>query len=128
MPAIVLLAAAILMALIWATDLTATLGAHPWWSGKVVWIGAPIGLALAWALTMRFGAGLRSALFLLALGLAGSAAYFGKVVFVTSFAGNTLAGQFWFFGWIASMAALAGLLANVFARLYGWIRARQPEA
>ena len=127
MPAIVFLPAAIVMALIWATDLTATLGAHPWWSGKVVWIGAPIGFALAWALTLRFGARLRLALFLLALGLAGSAAYFGKVVFVNSFAENTLAGQFWFFGWIACMAALAGLLANVVGRLHGWIRPRQPE-
>ena len=58
--------------------------------------------------------------------LAGSAAYFGKMVFVNSYAENTLAGRFWFFGWIASMAALAGLLATVFARLHGWIRARQP--
>lgn len=128
MPPIALLPAAALMALIWATDLTATLGAHPWWSAKVVWIGAPIGLALAWGLSLRLGAEARLAMFLLALGLAGSAAYFGKMIFVNSYAENTLAGRFWFFGWIASMAALAGLLVTLSARLLGWIRARQPDA
>jgi len=108
-----LIPALVLMALVWAIDLPATLGAHPWWSGKAVWIGTPVGLALAWLISLQLGPGGRLVVLGVALILAGASAYFGKQVFVNSFGDNALAGRFWFFGWIASMGALAALLATL---------------
>ena len=105
-----LLPAALLLALVWATDLTAILGAHPWWSGKVVLIGAALGLALVWLASLRIAALPLTLTFLVATGLAGAAAVLGKRAFVASFGDNALAGQFWFFGWVATMAALAALV------------------
>ena len=123
-----LIFAVVLMAVAWAFDLPATLGAHPWWSGKAVLIGAPVGLVLAWVLALRFGPGARMAVIGVALILAGASAYYGKQVFVSSFGDNALAGRFWFFGWIASMAALSAALSTVGDLILARVRAASPEA
>ncbi len=103
-----------LSATLWAINLPVYLGAHPWWSQKVVLIGAPIGLVIGAAL---WGSTLAQRWRLLiaatALVLAGLSAYFGKAGFVASYAEDALAGRFWFFGWIALAAALAGLTLSV---------------
>lgn len=93
---------------------TAWLGAHPWWSINIAWIGAPLGLTLA---MVAVATGLRrrvavagSAILLVFAGLCG---HFGKAEFAASFAENGLAGRFWYYGWIGVLAALTLLLALV---------------
>lgn len=88
------------------------LGAHPFWSLKIAWIGVPFGLMLALLLRRRtwikrivgFG-------FLLAV--AGFAAHMGRLRFAASFAEDQLAGQFWFFGWIGVAVFLTALVASL---------------
>ncbi len=104
-----------LVALIWATDLPATLGAHPQWSGKSALIGAPIGLALAWIAAMWIAAVPRLVIFTGVTAFAAAAAFFGKRAFVASFGDSALAGQFWFFGWIGTMAGVAALALTLAA-------------
>ena len=113
------------MATIWLTDLTQTLGAHPWWSGKVVLIGAPIGLVLAIVLGYVLAPRWRAALFAVATLAAFWVATTGKAGFAASFAEDTFAGQMWFFGWIATAASLAGFLYAV-AALVDLRKARTP--
>lgn len=96
----------------WILDLPRELGAHPWWSQKVVMSGALIGLAggLAanWVLNGR-----RITAFLLLIGtLIGFAiAKYGQTEFAASYAEDALAGQLWYFGWhltcILSFATVA---------------------
>ncbi len=98
------------MAVIWLADLTRILGAHPWWSGKVVLIGAPVGLGLAFALGYVLAPRWRAALFVAATVAAVRVATTGKAGFAASYAEDRFAGQMWYFGWIATAAALAGFL------------------
>ena len=111
------------MAVLWLVDATRLLGAHPWWSGKVVYFGAPIGVILAafggpwlrlrWRLSVFAGATL----------LAFWVAYSGKAGFTASYAEDHFAGRMWFFGWIATMAGLAAftytLAQAIFAKHFG---------
>ena len=89
-----------------------SLGAHPFWSVKVAWIGAPIGIAAAFLFRsvpwMR-----RIGMFLVLLILAGFAAHQGRLNFAASFAENQLAGLFWFYGWIAVAGASTALIASL---------------
>jgi len=101
--------------LIWATDLPETLGAHPWWSEKSVLIGAPVGLALAWGAGLWIAALPRLVIFATFTACAAAAAFFGKRAFVASFGDSTLAGQFWYFGWIGVMAGVAALAMTLSA-------------
>ncbi|WP_152618567.1 hypothetical protein [Leisingera sp. ANG-Vp] len=95
-------------------NLTAGLGAHPWWAAKVIWLGALPGLALALAAWR-----LQLPRWLAAAGFAGFAAgaytvaSAGKTRFAASYAEDLLAGQFWYFGWIAVCALAAAALATV---------------
>ena len=107
-----LAAAATIPVLLAYSGATTWLGAHPWWSVSIAWIGAPIGLTLAIVAVVM---GLRRPLTIIAaamlLILAGLSAHFGKAEFAASFAENGLAGRFWYFGWIGVMAALPVMLA-----------------
>ena len=116
---IALIPAAALMGLIWATQLPVTLGAHPWWSARTVLIGAPIGLILAWLAALHLPTLPRVVIFASATALAGAAAVFGKRAFVASFGDDTMAGQFWFFGWIGIMAGVAALALTLAAIAIG---------
>ncbi len=95
-------------------NLTAGLGAHPWWAGKVIWLGALPGLALALAARL-----LHLPRWLAAAGFAvfGAAAFAiaaaGKAQFAASYAENLLAGKFWYFGWIAVCTLTAATLATL---------------
>ncbi|WP_052261726.1 hypothetical protein [Leisingera sp. ANG-M1] len=95
-------------------NLTAALGAHPWWAGKVIWLGALPGLAVALA-----AGRLQLPRWLTAGGFAafGAAAFAvastGKARFAASYAEDLLAGQFWYFGWIAVCMLAAAALATV---------------
>lgn len=94
-----------------------TLGAHIWWDKKTALIGAPIGVFLSmglaeiWAHHKR-----RTTLWAIALGISIAAAKYGQVAFVTSYGENALAGQFWYFGWIAISLTLAAVIASILRR------------
>ena len=96
--------------------LTETLGAHPFWSISVAWIGVPVGLVLA-ILVKRMGlAWVYRVLAFLALAIAAYAvAVTGKERFAASFAEDTMAGRMWYFGWIAICGFVAALVAALFS-------------
>jgi len=75
-------------------------------------VGLRVGLVVAF-LTGFLGLSktLRIGLFAVATLGAFYAATQGKTVFVNSYAENGLAGRFWYFGWIGTMAAVTGLIA-----------------
>ena len=96
------------------TGLPAALGAHPWWAEKVVWIGVPVGFSLAataWILKLPGGirklgfAGLTLAAFLVADS--------SKMRFADSYAEDMMAGQLWYFSWIATCALAFATLASI---------------
>ncbi|WP_424970950.1 hypothetical protein [Dinoroseobacter sp. S76] len=100
------------------TGLPRTLGAHPFWATQVLWIGAPIGLLLALLATLR-GHGRLGLLGGIALSAAayGTATY-GRIAFAASYAEDALAGQLWYFGWIALATGAALALASLPAQIY----------
>ncbi len=113
MRALVLVLPILVMALIWVIDLPTSLGAHPWWSGKTVLIGTPVGLAIAWGFAHLSAPRARIFVQLIFVLFAVSAAYFGKLEFVSSYGDNAAAGAFWYYGWIAISAATSGLIYTV---------------
>ena len=94
----------------------ARLGAHPFWADLTApALGLVVG-ALGYAVGIwRFRVGLIA--MALVLAGAGAAAHFGKRAFVASYAENALAGDFWFFGWIALCGASVALLGMVLDRV-----------
>lgn len=96
-------------------DLPRQFGAHPWWSIKSIWLGAPAGLLLALA---AWVGGLSQRLRLLGFSglsaLAFTAAKLGQTRFAASYAEDALAGQMWYFGWIATCAFVAAIQTSVF--------------
>lgn len=90
-------------------------GAHPFWSGNVLFLGGTLGIFGASAFAV-FGSHIRLliplAVFDATFFFGAVAAYLGKIEFAKSYAENTLAGHFWFFGWIAVVAGLSGLIAT----------------
>lgn len=98
------------------TGLFANLGAHPFWSnvtapGLGILFGAVVYLVGLWRIRVGLIAG-----GVLLLGAALSARL-GKQVFVASYAENALAGEFWFFGWIAICGALVALVGLAIDRM-----------
>ena len=92
------------------------LGAHPFWSVSVAWIGVPVGLILAIAIKyLGLGWTQRVLLFLVCLVAAYALASFGKARFAASFAEDATAGRLWYFGWIAAAAFAAALIAATFS-------------
>lgn len=97
-----------------AVDLTKLLGAHPWWSASVLWIGAAVGSVLyasATALNARTGIMILTFSILTLAGFA--IATWGKARFAASFAEDAVAGQMWYFGWIATCAFVAAALISL---------------
>ncbi|AML51373.1 hypothetical protein [Falsihalocynthiibacter arcticus] len=96
-------------------------GAHPYWSGKVLFIGGVIGI-LGASVFAVFGSHIRMViplfLFDTVLVFGAISAYMGKMKFAESYVENALAGQFWFLGWIAIAAGMSGLIAT--AARYLW--------
>lgn len=112
-------ATALLAAIASVTQSATVLGAHPWWAGQVVMIGAPIGIVLGlllWA--RRLKRGLRLGLGGVAVVAAFGVAKYGQIGFANSYAEDHLAGQLWYSGWIATAAA-ATLLLMAAARSRG---------
>lgn len=90
-------------------------GAHPYWASKVLFIGGAIGIFTASAFSV-FASNVKIliplVLFDLVFVVGAISTYVGKAKFAESFAENALAGQFWFFGWVAIAAGLSGLIAT----------------
>ena len=111
-PAVLALVVAIAVPLLLAySGLTIRLGAHPKWAMSTALIGAAVGLLVALGLG---AAPLRRVISIVvaatAIILAGVAAYFGKEIFVASYAENGLAGHFWYYGWIGGLAGVTVLI------------------
>ena len=94
--------------------LTQRFGAHPQWAETVLLIGAPGGLALGY---MLYSVGLpRPLRVVFAAAAAGTAFYLareGQAAFAASFAEDQVAGQLWFFGWIAACMGGAATLTSL---------------
>jgi hypothetical protein len=102
---------AILAVIAASTGIATQLGAHPWWAGQVVMVGAPIGIVLGLALWgLRLNRVLRLSLAVIALAAAFGVAKYGQTGFANSYAEDQLAGKLWFMGWIATSAAVSLLL------------------
>jgi hypothetical protein len=95
------------------TELTLALGAHPWWATQVIWLGLGLGILLGVILwSLRFSRTTRL-LSLVGLTLAAFAtAHTGKARFAASYAEDALAGQMWYFGWIATCSFALAVLAT----------------
>ena len=99
--------------ILYATGLTHTLGAHPWWAVKIIWIGLCLGLlvsAILWAtrLLKPVRVIVLSGLTLVAFAIAN----IGKTRFVASYAEDAIAGQMWYFGWMATCTFFLAVLAT----------------
>ena len=92
--------------------LTRALGAHPFWSAKIAWIGAPVGLVLALG-ALRLPKLVAAGGFALLTVASLAVAQYGKTGFAASFAEDRFAGQLWYFGWIATAAFFAAALATL---------------
>jgi hypothetical protein len=103
------LIAACLVCLLAYLGMTQALGAHPWWAFDVALYGAVPGILLAVGLAYVT----RFALFFAAfdLALSGAIVWWGKRMFVVANGDNALAGQMWFFGWIAVCACAVAVIA-----------------
>lgn len=108
------MAAILLLVSIWL-NLPEAFGAHPFWSGQVLFIGGMIGIIAASAFAV-FAIDLKLiiplAIFDSLFFFGAVAAYFGKSAFAASYAENSFAGSAWYFGWIALAAGLSGLIAT----------------
>ena len=112
-PALVAVAIGALGAYLWG--LTQLFGAHPFWVDNVLFIGAPIGLILGLVFT-RVPYVVSLAILTVATLLSIAATYWGKRRFAASYAEDALAGQFWYFGWIAICIFLSALICRAMIR------------
>lgn len=102
---------ALALAAAWALDLPKALGAHPWWSGDVLLYGGLPGVVLSLALLWFTGRRVPVAAgFTVLTALAWATATVGQMRFAASYAEDALAGQAWFFGWIATALCAAAAL------------------
>jgi hypothetical protein len=103
------LLAACLVCLLAYFGATQALGAHPWWAFDVALYGVVPGIVLSVGLASVT----RFAVFFAAfdLALSGAIVWWGKRMFVAASGDNALAGQMWFFGWIAVCACAVAVIA-----------------
>ena len=118
------LIAALLMAALIALDIARPLGAHPWWSQKTLLIGAPLGLILATLANLKLRPLPLAISFAIATALAFATAKYGQTQFAASYAEDQFSGKLWYFGWIATGAALA---ATLIATLTALARTRRAS-
>ncbi|WP_461406157.1 hypothetical protein [Falsiruegeria mediterranea] len=98
-----------------ALDLPKMLGAHPWWSVKVIWIGLTIGLGIfAIGAALKLSGRVTSVGFTVLTIASYAVATLGKTRFAASYAEDAIAGQMWYFGWIATCAFTAAALLSLF--------------
>lgn len=92
------------------------LGAHPFWSVRIGYIGIGVGLVLSLA-AQGLGAGARgrAGMFAILLVAAAATAIYGKAGFAASFAEDRFAGTLWYYGWIGICTALFALIAALIA-------------
>lgn len=93
--------------------------AHPFWALQGALIGGAIGVVAGLLLGQRRGWALWAGLVLLAA--TGGITLYGKAGFAASYAEDALAGKIWYFGYFATMAALAFTLSRLLLAL------KQPD-
>lgn len=99
-----------------AMGLLTALGAHPRWTYTVPLLGL-VPAAVLYAIGLRYTVpGLILSLVLLIACLV--AARIGASLFINSYAENTLAGRFWYFGWIGAAGADTAFLGLLFQRVF----------
>ena len=105
------------MALIYVFAVPKFFGAHPWWAQKVVLIGTPIGLVFATMFRVTMASYILRVVITLVItiGLYMVASSAGEQ-FAASYAEDTIAGSFWYLGWIATSASLSALILSVLSR------------
>ncbi|MCP5075419.1 MAG: hypothetical protein GY947_19270 [Rhodobacteraceae bacterium] len=107
-------AAVIIFALLGGSN---ALGAHHFWAVKTAVVGAPAGAVLAIVLWLIWRTKRpRVILFALLVLACFTLAHFGKTQFAASYGDDVLAGKLWYFGWIATSGAVAGLLTSILGR------------
>lgn len=94
------------------------LGAHPWWSAKVLWTGGSVGVALgiltAWGVSSRSNyRGVALIGLVVATIAAFATARYGQTQFAASYAEDAFAGKLWFFGWHSTCAFTMATLTLV---------------
>jgi hypothetical protein len=96
--------------------LAESLGAHPFWSISIAWLGVPFGLIVAlatkwldWSWLLRVSIGI------VGLGIAYAVATYGKSAFAASYAEDVLAGRMWYFGWVGVAIFATVLVAALFS-------------
>lgn len=121
-----LVGAAIIIWLLEFSGFWLWLGTHPFWSGKVAYIGIGIGIVLSlivFVISRRTGMDNGKVLIGL-IALTGVvtviALFYGKAEFVASFAENRFAGKVWFYGFM-------GMIGSAFATLVQISRVLKPE-
>lgn len=123
-PLLPALIAALVMAALIALDIARPLGAHPWWSQKTLLIGTPIGLTLATFADLKLRPLPLTITFAIATALTFATAKYGQTQFAASYSEDQFAGKLWYFGWIATGAALA---ATLIATLNALARTRRAS-
>ncbi len=93
---------------------TIQLGAHPFWSVQVAYIGIGVGLVVLFAAHLLGLAKARQiVLFGIGLIIAVAVAKYGKNGFAASYAEDRFAGKLWYYGWIATCSMAFSFLAAV---------------
>jgi len=94
--------------------LSEQLGAHPFWSFKVGYIGVGIGIVLYLLQAFwRLRWGIKAALFVLLVWVAAAITVVGKSRFAASYAEDFIAGRMWFMGWIGGFALAYVLIVHL---------------
>ncbi|MBV1867156.1 MAG: hypothetical protein KUG69_04510 [Marinosulfonomonas sp.] len=99
-----------------ANGLTKQLGAHPFWSFKVGYIGVGVGIFL-YILQSFAGLrwGIKAAFYVVLIWAAAGVTVIGKGRFAASYAEDFIAGRMWYFGWIGGVALGFVLIVHLLA-------------
>lgn len=94
--------------------LTQQLGAHPFWSFKVGYIGVGIGMVLYLLQAfVRLRWGIKAVWLVIFVWCAAGITFVGKIRFAASYAEDLIAGRMWFLGWIAGVALAYVLIVHL---------------
>ena len=97
-----------------ANGLTERLGAHPFWSFKVGYIGVGVGLVLYLLQALvRLRWSTKAALYVVFVWGAVAVTVIGKGRFAASYAEDFIAGRMWFLGWIGGVALAFVLIVHL---------------
>jgi len=99
---------------------TTALGAHPWWSLKIAYIGVGIGAGIYFLMSF-WHQSTRTKLLVSVIFLTNSTIFvwLGKARFVASYGDDIFAGKMWFYGWMAVVAWIFVLIVVAVVKRFG---------